>query len=81
MAISPSTVTWSKRLPLCHIYLLLYPYCLGRARQPTVASSIAEKHNTIWYLSQPFTTDTKDALASLTIEGHLAAPIFNPLLA
>lgn len=81
MASPFGTVTWAERLSLCHIYLLPYPYHLGRARQLTVASSTAEKHNTIWYLSHPCTMDTKDAPASFTIEGHLAAPIFNPLLA
>lgn len=69
MAVPPGTVTWAKRLPLCHIHFLPYPYHLGRARQPTVASSIAEENDTIWYRCHLYTIDTKDALASLTIEG------------
>ena len=69
MAVPPGTVIRAERLPLCHIYLLPYPYRLGRARQPTVASSIAEEQDTVWYLCHLYTIDTKDALASLTIEG------------
>lgn len=66
MAIPPSIVMRADRLPLCHIYLLSYPYHLGRVRQPTVARSIED---TVWYLCHLYTIDIKDALASLTIEG------------
>jgi len=47
MTAPPSTVTQAEKLPLCHIYSLLYLYCLGRARQPIAASSIAEEHSTV----------------------------------